>query len=51
VIPQFYERDPSGVPRRWIARMKASLRTLVPRFSAARMVDEYASRIYTAAES
>ena len=32
--------------RRWLAMVKHSLRTNGPRFSAARMVEEYAARIY-----
>ena len=48
VIPQFYERAEDGVPHRWCERVKASLATNAPRFSAARMVDEYAERIYPA---
>jgi starch phosphorylase len=46
VIPQFYERGEDGVPHRWCERVKASLVTNAPRFSAARMVDDYAERIY-----
>ena len=47
VIPSYYERDDAGLPRAWIARMKASLRTLGPRFDAARMVADYVERAYT----
>ena len=47
VIPLFYDRDAHGVPRGWVNRMKASLRTIGPRFSAARMVDEYVQNIYS----
>ena len=46
VIPLFHDRDADGIPRRWLAMVKRSLRTNGPRFSAARMVEEYASRIY-----
>jgi len=46
VAPQFYARDEQGLPREWIARVKASLRTLLPRFSATRMVGEYRDRLY-----
>ena len=41
VLPSFYERDQSGLPGAWVSRMRASLRTLGPRFSARRMLDEY----------
>jgi starch phosphorylase len=46
VLPQFYERDASGVPRGWIRRIKASLATLGPRFNATRMIAEYRARAY-----
>jgi starch phosphorylase len=46
VVPLFYGRDAGGVPVGWVQRMKASLRTVGPRFSAARVVDEYATRVY-----
>jgi starch phosphorylase len=46
VIPLFHDRDADGIPRRWLAMVKRSLRTNGPRFSAARMVEEYASTIY-----
>ena len=47
VIPLFHDRDADGIPRRWLAMVKRSLATNGPRFSAARMVEEYAGRIYT----
>jgi starch phosphorylase len=46
IIPEFYDRGSDGLPRKWIARMKASMRTCTPRFSSARMVREYAERLY-----
>ncbi len=46
VVPTFYDRDPSGIPRRWIAVVKESIRTVTPRFSSRRMVKEYAERMY-----
>jgi starch phosphorylase len=46
VIPLFHDRDADGIPRRWLQMVKRSLRTNGPRFSAARMVEEYASTIY-----
>jgi starch phosphorylase len=46
VIPLFYERDASGIPRGWVRRIKASLRTLLPRFSANRMMREYVGDLY-----
>jgi glycogen phosphorylase len=46
VVPLFHERDEHGLPRRWLAMVKASLRTNGPRFSATRMVQDYADQIY-----
>jgi glycogen phosphorylase len=46
VLPAFYDRDSSGLPAAWLARMRASLRTLGPRFCATRMLAEYASGPY-----
>ncbi len=47
VIPMYYDRDAAGIPHAWIARIKASLRTIGPSFCAARMLDDYVRRIYT----
>jgi starch phosphorylase len=41
VLPGFYDRDESGIPARWVQMMRASLRTLGPRFCATRMLMEY----------
>ncbi len=48
IVPEFYERDSAGLPAAWIARVKRSMRTLIPAFSATRMVAEYEQRIYRA---
>ena len=46
VVPAFYDRDAAGVPRRWLGLVKESIRSVAPRFSARRMVKEYAERMY-----
>jgi starch phosphorylase len=46
IVPLFYDRGPDGIPRGWIACMKASLHTLCPVFSTDRMVQEYAEHCY-----
>ncbi len=46
VVRQFYERDETGLPRRWVAMMKRSIETLLPVFNSDRMVEEYARKIY-----
>jgi starch phosphorylase len=48
VVPMFYDRDESGVPRAWVQRLKRSLRTIGPRFSATRMVNDYVRDVYRA---
>jgi glycogen phosphorylase len=46
VVPEFYDRDAGGLPRAWLARTKASLRTNGPAFSASRMLRDYVERMY-----
>ncbi len=46
VVPLFYARDAGGIPHGWLARVKASLRTIGPRFCAARMLADYVRTIY-----
>ena len=46
VIPCFYDRDPGGIPRRWIAKIRRAMITLTPRFNTWRMVQEYTQRYY-----
>ena len=46
VVPTFYERDATKIPRRWLQMVKEAIRTTMPRFSARRMVKQYAERMY-----
>ena len=46
VIPLYYNRDRDGLPRAWIARMKAAIRSLGWRFNADRMVMDYVRNCY-----
>jgi starch phosphorylase len=46
VIPEYYTRDEHGVPRTWVRRMKRSIATIAPAFSAFRMVREYTEQAY-----
>jgi len=46
VAPAFYQRGADGVPAAWLARVKASLKTVGPRFSAARMLRDYVEGPY-----
>jgi len=42
----FFQRDAQGIPRQWIQRIRRAMVTLVPKFTTARMVKEYAERYY-----
>jgi glycogen phosphorylase len=46
VVPLYYDRNSEGLPCRWVARMKRSMRTLGWRFSADRMVMDYLRHCY-----
>jgi starch phosphorylase len=49
VAPEFYTRDEHGIPRAWVARMRASMASLTPAYSANRSVREYTDRHYVPA--
>lgn len=44
VAPLFYDRDESGIPGPWVARMRESIRQVVPFFNTHRMLREYTDR-------
>ena len=46
VAPEFYDLDENELPAAWLARIRASLRTLGPQFSATRMLAEYVNGPY-----
>jgi alpha-glucan phosphorylase-like protein len=46
VIPIFFNRDAQGLPRRWIAKIRRAMVTLVPQFNTWRMVREYTEKYY-----
>ena len=46
VVPLYYQRDATGLPREWIARQKNAFRTLAWRFNADRMVMDYVQHSY-----
>ncbi len=46
VIPLYYKRDMSGLPREWIARQKSGFRSMAWRFNADRMVMDYVQNCY-----
>ncbi len=46
IIPLYYNRDRGGIPREWVAMMKESIRSIVPAFSARRMLKDYCEQMY-----
>ncbi len=47
VIPLYYtERNADNIPLEWVAMMKKSMQTIIPQFSARRMLKEYIERLY-----
>ncbi len=46
VVPAFYDRDAAGTPRAWLRIVRESIRTVMPRFSARRMVKQYVESMY-----
>ncbi len=49
VVPTFYDRAADGLPRRWIARVKASISILCHCFNTHRMVGDYTAQLYVPA--
>ncbi len=46
VVPEFYDRDSAGLPRRWLEKLRRSMATLAPQFSSTRMVQDYVDSFY-----
>lgn len=46
IVPEFYDRDQSGIPIAWVRRIRESMARLTPQFSANRAVREYTERCY-----
>jgi glycogen phosphorylase len=46
VIPEFYEREGNGVPRKWLTRVRHAMATLIPQYNTDRMVEEYVKKYY-----
>ena len=49
VVPRFYDRDKQGLPRRWLSVVRNAIVSVTPRFSARRMVKDYADGLYAPA--
>jgi starch phosphorylase len=48
VVPAFYDRDERGLPVAWLQRIRASMKTNGPEFSASRMLRDYEQKLYGA---
>jgi alpha-glucan phosphorylase-like protein len=46
ILPTYKKRNEAGIPLAWVNRMKASMASIIPRFSARRMVADYADAFY-----
>jgi starch phosphorylase len=49
VLPLYYHRDDHEYSLGWVVRSKHAMKTLLPRFGAGRMMEEYLSRLYVPA--
>jgi len=46
VIPSYYTRNAEGEPEDWVARSKASMKTVLPNFNTIRMAEDYLGDLY-----
>jgi starch phosphorylase len=46
VVPEFYARDATGMPRRWLERVRRSMALLTPTYSSSRMARDYVDQYY-----
>jgi len=46
VVPEFYQRDSTGIPRAWLARVRSSMSQLTTAYSANRMMSDYLKEAY-----
>ncbi len=46
IVPMYYETREEGVPRRWMRRVRQSLRYVSANYNCQRMVEDYRSQLY-----
>jgi starch phosphorylase len=46
IVPCFFERDDTGIPRRWLASVRQSMATLAETWRSHRMVQQYVDDFY-----
>jgi starch phosphorylase len=49
IVPLYFERNGKGYSEAWVAQAKESMKTLLPRFNAQRMVMDYVREFYAPA--
>jgi starch phosphorylase len=51
VIPEFYDRNETGIPSKWLGRIRESMARLTPEFSASHAIRKYTENHYLRAAS
>jgi len=51
VVPLYFSQSKDRLPRRWIRRMKNTIKWCAPRFNTSRMVADYTRKFYTMADT
>ncbi len=46
IIPLFYNRAEDGIPEAWLAKIKESMKSIIPEFNTNRMVKDYTEKYY-----
>jgi starch phosphorylase len=46
IIPMYYDRNGHGYPEKWVNMSKTSMKSLIPRYNAQRMLMDYVTRFY-----
>jgi len=50
VLPMYYRRDGDGYSSDWVKMSKESMKSIIPRFNAQRMLRDYVTRLYLPAQ-
>jgi glycogen phosphorylase len=49
IVSEFYDRNPQGIPEKWVQRIRNSICALAVQFSSNRMLGDYLDKFYSAA--
>lgn len=47
IIPDFYKRNKSGIPEKWVSHIKNTIARISPEFTMKRMLDDYYEKFYS----